>query len=235
MWRDQEMLTEDVAAREFVLTVDGRTVPGVYWRPTQRTVERLVLLGHGGSTHKKTEYIVDIAERLAERGIASMAIDGPGHGDRAVARSGEGMSAFERLWEEGGGTPAILDDWRAALDFVEQHEGVRPTGWWGLSMGTMMGLPVAATDDRIRLAVLGLMGTYGPNGSDLARFAPDVQCPVRFLVQWDDELIPRDACLELFGALGTAKKTLHANPGKHADVPRFEIAASVDYLDRYLG
>ncbi len=101
-------------------------------------------------------------------------------------------------------------------------------------MGTMMGLPVTATDSRIRVALLGLMGTWGPNGEDLKRLAPNVSCPVRFLVQWDDDIIPRDSCLELFDVLGSEKKTLHANPGIHTAVPQAEIASSVEYLDRYL-
>ncbi len=128
----------------------------------------------------------------------------------------------------------MLADWRAALDFIEAEEGAKLTGWWGLSMGTMMGLPVTATDDRIRIALLGLMGTWGPNADDLIRLAPEVTCPVRFLMQWDDEIVPRDACLDLYGMLGSVKKTLHANPGAHQAVPRFEFQASADYLDRYL-
>jgi len=95
-------------------------------------------------------------------------------------------------------------------------------------------LPVTATDDRVRVALLGLMGAWGPNGDDLLRMAPEVSCPVRFLVQWDDEIVPRDACLELFGALGTRKKSLHGNPGAHRAVPQFEVNASVEYLDRHL-
>ena len=101
-------------------------------------------------------------------------------------------------------------------------------------MGTMMGLPVTASEARIRVALLGLMGRWGPNGEDLVGLAPEVTCPVRFLVQWDDEIVPRDACIELFGLLGSAKKTMHVNPGKHQDVPVFEVAGSVEYLDRYL-
>jgi pimeloyl-ACP methyl ester carboxylesterase len=128
----------------------------------------------------------------------------------------------------------VLADWRAALDFIETAHGTRPTGWWGLSMGTMMGLPVTATDPRIKVAVLGLMGTWGPNGDDLARLARELICPVRFLVQWDDEIVPRDSCIELFTLLGSAKKTLHGNPGAHQAVPTFEIGGSVDYLSRHL-
>jgi hypothetical protein len=210
------------------------TVAGVYRRPADAEPERLVLLGHGGTTDKRAEYVVEVARLLAERGIASMAIDGPGHGERAAFPLTGVGDEFARAWESGGGTGGVLADWRTALDFVESECGARPTGWWGLSMGTMMGLPVAATDERIRIAVLGLMGTWGPNGADLARLAPELTCPVRFLVQWDDELVPRERALELFGLLGSGKKTLHANPGAHSAVPRFEVVGSVDYLAHHL-
>lgn len=63
------------------------------------------------------------------------------------------------MWHGGGGQDAVLSDWRRMLDFVELEFSARPTSWWGLSMGTMMGLPVSATDNRIKVAQLGLMGT----------------------------------------------------------------------------
>ncbi len=196
--------------------------------------ERLVLLGHGGTAHKKADYIVEVALMFASKGIATMAIDGPGHGDRAVGRAAQSVDAFIKMWNDGGGTDAMLGDWRASLDFIEVEMGARPTGWWGLSMGTMMGLPVTATDDRIKVALLGLMGTEGPNAKDLQKLAPSVTCPVRFLVQWSDELVSRQSCFDLFDALGSSRKTLHANPGRHQAVPRFETIASVEYIDRYL-
>ena len=196
------------AERGFMLEVDDRTVPGVYWTPTEGAADRLVLLGHGGTTHKKADYIEDVAVGLVGAGMAAMAIDGPGHGDRSIDVPESDPDRFEKLWDGGGGTDGVVADWAAALDFVEAEEGARPTGWWGLSMGTMMGLPVAATDRRIQVAVLGLMGTWGPNGDDLANLAADVTCPLRFLVQWDDEIVPRDSCLDLFGALGSTRKTL---------------------------
>jgi fermentation-respiration switch protein FrsA (DUF1100 family) len=78
------------------------------------------------------------------------------------------------------------------------------------------------------------MGNWGPNADDLVRLAPQVSCPVRFLLQWDDEIVPLQSGLELFGKLGSKNKTLHANPGAHAAVPAFEFADTVEYLDRYL-
>lgn len=222
-----------VTERSFELQGNNGKVPGVYWEPATDAKNALVLLGHGGTRHKKVDYIVGVAQLLAARGIASMAIDGPGHGERAAADAGAEQD-FAKIWNDGGGHTGMLEDWRLALDFIEAEHGGRPTGWWGLSMGTMMGLPVCASEKRIQVAQLGLMGTWGPNGKELRALAPELSIPVRFLVQWDDEIVPRDKCLELFGLIGSEKKTLHGNPGAHAAVPQFEIVGSVDYLAQHL-
>lgn len=233
-WNGKDEVCGNADEKGFTLTVDGHAVPGVYWKP-KTGGDRLVLLGHGGTTHKKVDYLVNVASMLADRGIASMAIDGPGHGDRAPADAPADPAAFEATWRDNGGTATVLTDWAAALDFIEHEEGARPTGWWGLSMGTMMGLPVCASDDRISVALLGLMGTWGPNADDLRLMAPKLTIPVRFLVQWDDEIVPRDDALALFDMIGATHKTLIANPGKHQDVPNPDVEGSVEYLDRYLG
>ena len=237
-WTSSPQIAEGVSEREFTVPspTSGSPVPGVYRAPADPGAEpgRLVLLGHGGTTDKRAEYIVHVAGLLAQRGIASVAIDGPGHGERATFEFTGRPEEFAEAWSGGGGTEGVVAEWSAVLDFLESERGAQPTGWWGLSMGTMMGLPVAASDPRIRIAVLGLMGAWGPNSADLERLAPEVTCPVRFLVQWDDEVVPRAKCLELFGLLGSSKKTLHANPGAHSAVPAFEVAASVDYLDHHL-
>ena len=232
-WSGEARETTRMQERPFLLDVEGHSVPGVYWSPAAGA-DRLVLLGHGGTTHKKIDYIVGLAQQLTKRGLAAMAIDGPGHGERATEPWGQDRDQFPRVWTESGGTETVLQDWRAALDFIEAEEGARPTGWWGLSMGTMMGLPVTATEPRIQVATLGLMGTWGPNKDDLVRLAGDVTCPLRFLVQLDDEIVPYADAIELFGLLGSKRKTMHVNPGLHADVPVFEIAGSVEYLDKQL-
>jgi len=163
-WNGDYGNKKGVQERGFTLAVDGRTVPGVYWTPENETSERLVLLGHGGTTHKKVEYIAQLASLLVARGISAMAID-----QKGANPSDNTLDEFPNMWNEGGGTDAVVADWAAALDFIEAEDGARPTGWWGLSMGTMMGLPVTATDKRIKIALLGLMGGGGVNGADLLR------------------------------------------------------------------
>lgn len=235
-WNGKDDVGRGVTERGFEIERQGRVIPGVYWTPSDTNGDRLVLLGHGGTAHKNIDYISGLAHALCRRGFAAMAIDGPGHGDRPNASlvDVDDPKAFAKRWYHDGGTAEIVPDWSAALDFIEAEHGSRPAGWWGLSMGTMMGLPVTVAEPRISVAVLGLMGNWGPNAEDLMAAAPDLQVPVRFLLQWDDEVVPRDLCLELFDALGAQRKTMHANPGLHAAVPAFEVAASVDYLERYV-
>jgi dienelactone hydrolase len=234
-WNDSKNIGATVLERGFTLENQGRVVPGVYWTPVGQEADRVVLLGHGGTADKKADYIELIAHGLCGLGVAAFAIDGPGHGERPGADVYQGVPAeFVDRWQSDGGTEAIVSDWRAALDFIEQQDDARATGYLGFSMGTMMGLPLCVAEERIAVAVLGLMGVWGPNKADLERRAPELSIPVRFLMQWDDEVVPRDRCLELFGAIGSKHKTLHANPGTHSAVPTFEIEAGVHYLAQQL-
>ncbi|MFG1689427.1 dienelactone hydrolase family protein [Nonomuraea sp. NPDC049269] len=123
-------------------------------------------------------------------------------------------------------------DWQAVITAVQEldHVGAGPVGYWGMSMGCGLGVPLLAAEPRIRAAVLGLLGVHG-----LAEAAARVTVPVRFLLQWDDDLVPRDQGLALFDALASAEKTLHANPGKHGEIPGFEMDSSLRFLARHLG
>ena len=103
-------------------------------------------------------------------------------------------------------------------------------GYWGVSMGSAIGMPFVAAEPRVSAAVFGLAGH-----ERLGEVAARITVPVEFLLQWDDEMIPRDSGLALFGALASAEKTLHANPGGHLAVPRFEVESSERFFLRHLG
>ena len=93
---------------------------------------------------------------------------------------------------------------------------------------------MVAAEPRIEVALLGLMGFGRANGDRLRADAARVICPVRFLLQWDDELVDRQAGLDLFSALGSEVKSLHANPGLHSAVPPQEFRDTVGFLASHL-
>ena len=96
-------------------------------------------------------------------------------------------------------------------------------------MGTAIGVPLVAVEPRITAAVFG---QHWPDA--LAETAKRITIPVEFDLQWDDEHIPREAGLALFGAFASAEKTLHANAGGHKALPRFEADSAVRFFLRHL-
>lgn len=227
-----------VSERDFVIRAGTRDVPGVLWSPEHASESRpLVLLGHGGSGHKREVYIRSLARRVVRHlGYAATAIDGPMHGDRAKLLGSDPGDRSERRWWRERHTDEMIEDWQATVDALQKLDGIgmAPVGYWGLSMGTIFGLPFVAAEPRVQVAVLGLMGVMGPTGERLRRDAARIDCPVLFLVQWDDELVPRDSALELFAALGADDKRLHSHPGIHTAVPPEEFDASEAFLSKHL-
>ena len=237
------------AAERVALSVRraGDDVPAVAWLPASSAPPTaIVLIGHGDGMHKEAPFVTRLAERLAGHlGYAAVAIDAPHHGDRVPAEE-KGLSAIERrqrlglaAWRQRNteATAQAVADWQAAIDAVQRLDAVPdvPVGYFGLSMGTRHGIPLAAAEPRITAAVFGLFGHPADDEeSPFARAAARLTIPVLFLLQWDDELFPRTDGLALFDRLGTRSKTLHANPGSHLQVPPAEIAQAVQFLRQHL-
>jgi len=227
--------SKGVTERDFNVTCNGRTVPGVLWTPERADAPTpLVLIGHGGNGHKREAHLVALARRFVRHnGIAAATIDGPAHGDREPEGiDGESLAQRRRRYIGDRVTDDMVEDWKTTLDALHKlpEIGIGRVGYWGLSMGTLFGLPFIAAEPRIEVAVLGLMGTAIGTGSRLRADAAEVTCPVLFLQQWDDELISRESSSELFDALASSDKTLHANPGLHAAIPREECLNTQRFL-----
>jgi pimeloyl-ACP methyl ester carboxylesterase len=230
-----------VLQRQFTSRRASRSIPGVLWTPSGGRRGPLVLLGHGGSGSVFDDHIVALARGLVrDEGCICVAIDGPVHGRRRGARSEEAglvLLDFSQVWAS---DPAMTDDmvadWRSVLDELVadlELDGV-PVGYWGLSMGTILGLPLVAAEPRITAAVLGLCGLTGPTRQRLGEDAARVGCPVFFVVQLEDELFDRESSLALFDALFCVDKQLHATPGRHGAVTAETFSLSARFLLRRL-
>ena len=240
-------------ARTFELERADQTVPGVVWTPIGADTARPeVLFGHGGTQDRFAPNIVALAWSLVvEHGYACVSIDAPGHGERVTPEQREAfrrramqtdMSKPRYRGEPGDPYSSIfvrgVEDWRAVLDAVEQlpEVGAGPTGWWGVSMGTSIGLPFVATEPRITCAVLGLASTVPRPGHDeYLGWARQLTVPLLFLCQRDDGGHPIDKALELFDLFGSEHRTMHLNPGSHVGIPGFERHESSRFFAHHLG
>lgn len=252
-----------VVERPFEIEVDGVCVPGILWRPEQAAGPTpVVLIGHGGTQHKRVANVLALARRFVRHnGHSAVALDAPGHGDRIVDKeaAAESRRALQRRIAAGpdapGGSLAASLSPEQARQWAERNErGVREwtatldalvdagdlvtdrVGYWGLSMGTAIGLPFVAGEPRVAAAVLGLAGlSERPGAAAFEQAARSLSVPLLFVFQWDDELMSRASGLALFDALGSRDKAMHIHPGGHVETPLYERDAYDDFFRRHLG
>ncbi|MDZ4277776.1 MAG: dienelactone hydrolase family protein, partial [Dehalococcoidia bacterium] len=187
-----------------------------------------LLLQHGASTKKDDLYIQQPSRRWSQAGYVCMAIDAPGHGERAV----EPPLSRQELWRRGllfrmrdQRIQGVVDLMRA-LDYLESRPEVdtRRIGYMGVSMGTFLGVPLCGMDQRVRSAVFivgggnlrGLLGRSSlidPQEAELVFQVTDPVCfapriaprPVLMLNGERDDVIPRASTEALFEALRDPK------------------------------
>lgn len=242
-WTESEQRTQGVIERTFTVNRAGEAIPGILWQPeTASGSTPLVLLGHGGSGHKRNERMTMLGRLFSGTyGWCAASMDGPVHGDRGPVTNSNDPE-YRALWQRENPVQVMIDDWQVVLDSVSALDPIDPgrIGYWGQSMGTMFGIPFVASEKRIRVAVLGKAGMTGmsPTRSGIApyfdRYAPLLTQPVLFNVQWDDERFDRDGQLDLFDRLGSRDKRLHAYPGAHSDNGPEAFETQADFLKRYL-
>jgi dienelactone hydrolase len=223
-------------------------IPGVLWSPAPGSRRApLVLLGHGGGTHKKAPAMSGRAQRIVTGcGFHVAVIDAPGHGDRPrtphdereIAVMQEAMAAGQPVGPiveryNGHLADQAVPEWQATLDALQHQPEIGadgPVGYWGINLGTAIGVPLTAIEPRITAAVFGQFWL-----SSLAEKARQITVPIEFDLQWDDEHIPRAEGLALFDAFASTEKSLHANAGGHKGLPRFEADSAVRFFARHLG
>ena len=233
------LASEHTGAQDFRIESDKRPITGALWLPESINDQTpLVLCGHGASGNRYQKPIPHLARRFTlEAGCAVLAIDGPVHGLRQVGQGGREALAVEMQ------RPTFIDDmvaeWLIAVSAIRHVHGLNgPTGYFGLSMGTIFCLPLLAHGGiDFAASAIGLAGSRRAGrsfGERLLADAARVNHPVVFLMQLEDELFDRDGYLALFDALASIDKRLHANPGLHPEVPAEEIAYVFEFLQARL-
>ena len=235
----ERRLEHGVLEREFTLG----EIPGILWTPGSAPAP-LILLGHPGGLHTMYPRLAARAQVCAAAGFAAATVELPGCGDRP--RSADAEEARAELRRAlAAGEPVddtIVDrlvlplvdksvpELRASLDALLTLPGIGgPVGYAGGVIA--IGIRLAVVEPRIAAALL-FAGSYVPRA--MFEEARRVTIPLHVLLQWDDEGNDRQMALDLFDALGTREKTLHANMGGHAGVPPFEGEAGNRFFARHL-
>ena len=235
----EQRLDDGVLERGFTLG----DIPGILWTPGSAPAP-LILLGHPGGLQTMYPRLAARAQVCAAAGFAAATVELPGCGDRP--RSADAEEARAELRRAlAAGEPVddtIVDrlvlplvdksvpELRASLDALLTLPGIGgPVGYAGGVIA--IGIRLAVVEPRIAAALL-FAGSFVPRA--LFEEARQISIPLLVLLQWDDEGNDRQMALDLFDALGTREKTLHANMGGHAGVPPFEGEAGNRFFARHL-
>ena len=215
-------------------------VPAVLYRPVGDARVPLVVVGHGAGGGKDEGWMAALLARMSALGAGVLAIDAPLHGER--------QGRFEDL-------RALLQQPHRGLHFVVQTvvDTMRAVDWaaarpdldttrlayLGLSMGSILGVPFVALDERVRAACFALggagimhviSGLAAPavradaervaEAVDPMHYAPLIAPrPVLMVNGLRDQIIPAVAGHVLFGLLSEPKRIIWYDGG-HGDIPR---------------
>ncbi|GAA1373901.1 alpha/beta hydrolase [Streptomyces beijiangensis] len=239
----EQHLDDGVIEREFTLG----EIPGILWTPSSVSAPTpLILISPPPlGLRKMHPRLAGRARHYATKyGWAAATIELPGSGDRPRWAAAEQARADLRRAMEAGEpvTDEIIDalvlplveksvpEWRTALDaLLSLPEIGGPVAYEGGVIS--IGVRLAVVEPRI--AVAGFYaGSFIP--AAILEEARQVTVPLRVLLQWDDEGNDRQAALDLFDAFGSKEKSLHANLGGHAGVPRSEMEDGARFFARHL-
>lgn len=198
----------------------GQRVPALFVKRMAAQAMPAVLLQHGGGDSKDERHMLLIARRLAQAGFAVLSIDAPDHGERARGSEAPLSSARRRLfYQQRDNRIQNIIDLRRGIDYLEARPEVdrERVGYWGISMGASLGVPLLAVEERVRAACLVLGGAsrrappegVEPAHVEMARLVLDPvmaaplqgERPVLMLNGLTDPTIPAEAARELFEAL----------------------------------
>ena len=226
------------------LIVNDRKVPFCLWMPEMalndsQTSVPLVLVGHGGSGHKKSQLVLDIAQILVnEHQIAVAAIDGPVHGDRRETFNDGPIvrQEFRDLWQTGNSIETMIEDWQATINHLLKQPNIDASriAWYGISMGTAYGLPLVAADTRIKAAALGMWGTCRTPNERLIEDAKKITVPVLFQTKREDEIFTKEGQQHLYDLIASEQKELRSYPGGHTDPKDQQLEDIVEFLNSQL-
>ncbi|MEX1254617.1 MAG: dienelactone hydrolase family protein [Dehalococcoidia bacterium] len=216
---------------------EDRRVPALVLTPEDASGPRpVIMLGHGAGGSKDEPQMQSIARWLVRReGWAVAVIDGPVHGERRPEGVEQvGLRAREVLTDRET-YDAMAVDWQRTVDACAElpDVGIDRAAYLGFSMGTVLGVPSVAAEERFRCAVFAIGGVIGNRPGGLAEAARTITRPVLMINQTEDEIFSRESAFQLYDALSGPKRVFFY-PGGHTAVPREAMERVREFLHAHL-
>ncbi len=141
-------------------SVHDKKVTGLLSLPKNGTSPLpVIILMHGLGDHKAVDYVEYGNALFLKNGYAVMRIDISDHGDRKKIFHDFDLTGTNRYWTRNIITQTVFD-LRRAIDFIETRNELdsKRIGYYGISLGGIIGTIFCGVDDRIKVPIVALAG-----------------------------------------------------------------------------
>ncbi len=212
----------------------------------------VIILLHGLGDRKTVDYIEAGNTLLTQHGYAVLRIDVANHGDRKVYDYDFDLTDGYKYWTRDIISQTVFD-LRRAVDFLETRDDLDKDriGFFGISLGGMIGTVFCSVDNRVAVPVIALAGgnlslMFGVDAiTDEAKEYFSIIDPINFIAEIkprpllminaeNDEVIPPITSKMLFKEASEPKEIIWYN-SKHRDLPVEEAYLSaIKWFDEKL-
>ncbi|MBD0776778.1 acetylxylan esterase [Maribacter sp. ANRC-HE7] len=118
-----------------------------------------IILMHGLGDHKAVDYVAYGNESFLKNGYAVLRIDISGHGERKKEFYDFDLTGPNKYWTRNIVSQTVFD-LRRAIDLIETKSELDPDriGYYGISLGGIIGSIFCGVDHRVKVPVLALAG-----------------------------------------------------------------------------
>lgn len=212
----------------------------------------VIVLVHGLGDHKAVDYIEYGNAFFLNNGYAVMRIDLSDHGERKGNFYKFDLTGPYKHWTRNIVVQSVFD-LRRAIDFLETRKELDPAriGYYGISLGGIIGTVFSGADDRIKVPIVALAGgqlnlLYKENATNtrIKEFVSIIE-PLNFVEQIaprpllmlnakNDEVVPPFMSNLLFNAAREPKEIIWYT-AKHKDAPIDQIYGDgLEWFKKYL-